>query len=100
MTSCVRSTRRAVKPVRLDEATVISRPVCPCEICPRGVAGLVSINGTQYTIEVNGELPDVGEPIIYGSRLTNAASGQVYALPASLDECSCPDHFWRRGRSE
>jgi hypothetical protein len=87
---------RVVKPVRLDEATVIRKPVCCCEMLPAGLPGLVSINGKEYAWALNATLPEVGEPIVHGHRLTCLESGKFYDLPADLTTCDCPDWFFRR----
>ena len=60
MTATRPTCRRRVLPVRLEEATVLSRAVCPCEMLPAGMPGLVSINGKTYTLAYNATLPEVG----------------------------------------
>ena len=90
------TTRRRILPVRLSEATVLSRAVCPCEMQPVGIPGLVSINGQTYTLAYNATLPEVGEPVIHGYRLTSTESYKSYDLPADLSTCDCPDWFFRR----
>jgi SWIM zinc finger len=93
-------TRRRVLPVRLEEATVLSRAICVCEMIPAGVPGLVSINGATYTLALNATLPEVGEPIIHGYRLTSMESYKSYDLPADLSTCDCPDWYFRRNTVE
>ena len=77
-------TCRRVLPVRLEEAVVLSRAVCPCEMLPAGLPGLVSINGKCYTLEYNATLPEVGEPVIHGYRITCTQSYKQYDIPADL----------------
>jgi hypothetical protein len=89
--------RRRVLPVRLEEATVLSRAIAPCEMLPNGLPGIVSINGRTYTLAYNATLPEVGEPVVHGYRLTCTESYKVYDLPADAGECSCPDWIFRRG---
>jgi hypothetical protein len=89
-------TRRRILPVRLEEATLLSKPICCCEMIPAGVPGLVSINGATYTLALNATLPDVGEPIVHGYRLTSTESYKTYDLPHDLSTCDCPDWFFRR----
>ena len=91
---------RRVLPVRLDEAVVLSRAVCPCEMIPGGIPGLVSINGKTYTLAYNATLPEVGEPIIHGYTLTSTESYKSYDLPADVSTCDCPDWFFRRNTVE
>jgi hypothetical protein len=93
-------TRRRVLPVRLEEATVLSRAIAPCEMIPAGLPGLVSINGKTYTLAYNATLPEVGEPVVHGYRLTSTDEYKTYDVPADLSDCSCPDHVFRRGTVE
>ena len=92
--------RRRILPVRLTEATVLSRAVCPCEMLPKGLPGLVSINGKVYTLAYNATLPEVGEPIIHGYTLTSTEDYKRYDLPADVSTCDCPDWFFRRNTVE
>lgn len=94
------TTRRRILPVRLAEATVLSKPICSCEILPAGLPGLVSINDRTYALSLNATLPDVGEPIVHGYRLTSTDEYKAYDLPADLSTCDCPDHVFRRGTIE
>jgi SWIM zinc finger len=94
------ATRRRVLPVRLDEATVIRKPICCCEILPAGLPGLVSINGKEYSWALNATLPEVGEPIVHGHRLTCLETGKVYDIDATLTSCDCPDFVFRRGTND
>jgi SWIM zinc finger len=96
MATQVRCARR-ILPVRLEEATVLSRAVCPCEMLPKGLPGLVSINSKVYLLAYNATLPEVGEPIIHGYRLTCTESYKTYDVPADMADCSCPDFLFRRG---
>jgi hypothetical protein len=89
-------TRRRVLPVRLEEATVLSRAIAPCEMIPAGLPGLVSINGKTYLLAYNATLPEVGAPVVHGYRLTCTETYKVYDIPADLADCSCPDWFFRR----
>ena len=91
---------RRVLPVRLEEATVLSRAVCPCEMLPAGLPGMVSINGKTYLLAYNATLPEAGEPVVHGYRLTSTEDYKVYDLPADLADCSCPDWFFRRNRPD
>jgi hypothetical protein len=72
----------------VDQFILLRRPICCCEILPNGAPGLASINGGEYRIACNAELPEVGEPIVYGYRLTSPA-GDVYDVPADLSSCDC-----------
>jgi hypothetical protein len=86
----------AVKPCAC-ESHVLRQPIAPCEILPRGLAGELSINGTVYAVEVLGYLPEVGEPVIDGYRLTKA-SGEAHdiCLVYGRLECTCGDWIFRR----
>ena len=97
MTATRTTTRRRILPVRLEEATVLSRAIAPCEMLPNGVPGIVSINGKTYTLAYNATLPETGEPIVHGYRLTSTEDYKVYDIPADLADCSCPDFVFRRG---
>ncbi len=94
MTAC--TTRRRILPVRLEEATVLSKPVCCCEMQPDGIPGRVSINGQVYLLAYNATLPEAGEPVVHGYTLTSTATGKSYDVPADLSDCSCPDFCFRR----
>lgn len=85
-----------VKPA-LCESTVLRHPIAPCEILPRGHAGLVEINGTRYTVEIVGYLPAEGEPVIVGYRLTRE-NGVAHDVCVQHDrlECTCADWLFRR----
>lgn len=88
--------RRLVKPA-VCESRVIQPPIAPCEILPRGDAGVVVINETHYAVEVLGYLPEVGEPVIDGYRLTkdNGVAHDICLVAGRL-ECTCGDWIWRR----
>ena len=90
-------TRRRVFPARLEQAEVLSRAVCPCEMLPAGVPGLVRINGVTYTLAYNATLPESGAPVVHGYKLTNTETYKSYDLDAKLDGCDCPDYVFRRG---
>lgn len=94
------ATRRRVNPVRLTEAVVLSKAICPCEMLPKGVPGLASINGKVYCLAYNATLPDAGGPVVHGYRLTSTEDYKAYDLPADLSDCSCPDYVFRRGTAE
>lgn len=72
-------------------------PIAPCEILPSGLPGVLDINGTSYQIEILGYLPEIGEPVIDGYRLTKD-NGEAHdlCLVAGRLECSCGDWIWRR----
>ena len=63
---------------------------------PAGLPGLVSINGKGYCRALNATLPEVGEPIVHGHRLTCLETGEFYDPPAGLTTCDCPDWCFRR----
>ena len=69
---------------------------------PAGLPGVAEINGTCYRLELNAELPEVGEPVVHGYRLTNLESGQPYDVDVSSPAitCDCPDSTFRRGTAE
>lgn len=92
--------RRRDLPVRLEEATVLSRAVAPCEMLPAGIPGIVSINGKTYTLAYNATLPEVGAPVVHGYRLTSTVDYKVYDVPADLSTCDCADWFFRRNAVE
>ena len=62
---------------------------------PAGLPGLAMINGGEYQVAYNAELPEVGAPIVFGWRLTSPA-GEVYDVPADLSGCDCcGNERWR-----
>jgi hypothetical protein len=87
---------RFVKPAVCDSA-VIRPPVAPCELLPAGLPGVLVINGNPYIVEVLGYLPEHGEPVIDGYRLTKP-NGEAHdlCLVAGRLECSCGDWIFRR----
>ena len=90
---CNMSKRRpCVKP---GTVKLLRRPVAPCDLVPAGVPGEVLINGTSYALRYNATLPETGEPEVYGYSLEKA-DGTGYDLPFTLDDCTCPDHIYRR----
>ena len=93
-------TRRRVNPVRLTEAVILSRAICCCEMLPKGLPGLISINGQTYTLSYNATLPEVGQPIVHGYRLTSTESYKAYDLPEDLSTCDCADWTFRRNTVE
>ncbi len=100
MATQVRCAHRGVLPVRLEEAVVLRRAVCPCEMQPEGIPGLVSINHKVYLLAYNATLPETGEPTVHGYTLTSTATGKGYDLPADVSTCDCPDWFFRRNTVE
>ena len=88
--------RRLVKPCVCD-SHVLYHPICPCELRPGGIPGVLSINGIYYSVEVIGELPKAGEPVIDGYRLTNP-DGICHdvCIVAGRWECTCGDWQFRR----
>jgi hypothetical protein len=86
----------SVKPVRC-ESHVVHHPICPCELRPEGIPGVLVINGLTYEVEVVGELPSEGEPVIDGYRLTKAdGTCHDVCLVAGRWECTCGDWIFRR----
>jgi hypothetical protein len=79
------------------ESRLIVAPIAPCEILPSGAPGLIEINSMQYSVAVLGYLPDEGEPVIDGYRLTKG-NGEAHdiCLVRGRMECSCGDWIWRR----
>jgi hypothetical protein len=71
-----------------DEFLFLRRPICPCEMVPEGLPGAVSINGGIYLLGYNATLPEVGQPVVYGYRLTKD-DGTVYDIPSDLSGCDC-----------
>lgn len=94
--SSIPQRRRIVKPAQC-ESKVIREVIAPCEILPYGLPGIIVINGTMYTSQVLGYLPEVGEPVINGYRLIKE-DGTVHDICMSYGalECSCGDFIWRR----
>jgi hypothetical protein len=76
---------------------VIVPPIAPCEILAPGARGVLEINGLLYAVEILGYLPEVGEPVIDGYRLTKG-NGEAHdiCLVAGRMECSCGDWIFRR----
>jgi hypothetical protein len=87
---------RFVKPA-VCVSEVLRMPLAPCELLPRGLAGVLRINATEYSVEVLGYLPEHGEPVIDGYRLTKP-NGEAHdpCLVAGRLECTCGDWVWRR----
>jgi hypothetical protein len=87
---------RLVKPA-VCESVVLRHPCAPCELLPAGQAGVLEINGTHYAIEILGYLPEVGEPVVDGYRLTKP-NGEAHDLciVAGRMECTCGDWLFRR----
>lgn len=97
MTQSIPHTTRRVKspaPARLTECQTIQRPICCCEILPKGLAGCVSINGQLYLVSYHADVPEQGEVIVRGYRLVSPA-GEVYDLSPETG-CECKDHEYRR----
>ena len=88
--------RRFVKPAVCD-SNILRQPIAPCEILPAGLSGSLVINGTVYVAEILGYLPDVGEPVIDGYRLTkDHGEAHDICLVAGRLERTCGDWLWRR----
>lgn len=88
---------RFVKPA-VCECELIQQPIAPCEILNgKGAPGKLRINATVYVVEILGYLPDAGEPIIDGYRLTrDTGEAHDLCLVAGRLECTCGDWLWRR----
>ena len=87
---------RTVKP-SVCESRLLRQPLAPCEILPAGLPGQLEINGTLYIAEVLGYLPEVGEPVVDGYRLTkDSGESHDVCLVAGRLECTCGDWLWRR----
>ena len=89
-------TRRPSTKPRLLSVSCTSRAVCPCEMLPNGVPGIVEINGGVYTLEYNATLPDAGEPVIHGYRVTSTKSYKAYDIDAETLTCDCCDSLYSR----
>lgn len=89
---------------KTHQIVCLSRPICPCEMFPAGVAGAVSINGQGYTLAYNAELPEEGQPVIHGYTLTAEKSGKVYDIRAGVSgeyaSCDCADFTYRSHRRQ
>lgn len=72
---------------------LLRKPIWPCELLPEGEPGEVEINGQVYDLAVNADLPEHGEPVTYGFRLTNRESERVYDVDCSSQwlTCDCAD---------
>src|SRR5579871_1591582 len=88
--------RKLVMPA-ICESQVLEQPIAPCEIVPGGIPGRLVINGTVYVAEILGFLPDVGEPVIDGFRLTkdNGEAHDICLVHGRM-ECTCGDWLFRR----
>jgi hypothetical protein len=88
---------RRILPVKCD-SQVIRQPICPCELAKNGIAGLVSINGDDYSVEVIATLPAVGQPIVSGFRFVKISTGKIYDVCKSggVLACDCGDWTFRR----
>jgi hypothetical protein len=87
---------QAVKPCVCESRLIVS-PIAPCEILGHGAPGVLEINGLSYAVEILGYLPEVGEPVIDGYRLTKG-NGEAHdiCLVAGRMECTCGDWIFRR----
>jgi hypothetical protein len=87
---------RIVKPA-VCESAVLCQPIAPCEILRNGCPGTLAINGTEYAVSILGYLPEAGEPVIDGYRMTkaNGESHDICLVRGRL-ECTCGDWLWRR----
>ena len=98
MTTMQRPARR-VKPRNAPDCFVlVEKPICPCEMLPAGLPGVALLNGHEYRVEINADLPAIGEPQVHGYRLTNP-DGDTYDVPADLSSCECLGHLrWSQDR--
>lgn len=94
------TTRRRVNPAQVRSAAILSKPICCCELIPAGIPGLATINETTYVLAYNATLPEAGEPVVHGYRLTSTDTYKSYDLLADLADCSCPDFIFRRNTVE
>jgi hypothetical protein len=93
----MKTTNRILKPAT-SESRMLCQPIAPCEILDgHGSPGLMQINGVAYVVDVIGHLPEVGEPVVDGYRLTKQ-TGEVHdlCLVAGALECTCGDYEFRR----
>jgi hypothetical protein len=79
---------RTKKPKLALVAEMAKPPICPCELMPRGEAGVVRIGSGHYALEYNAELPQNGQPVVYGYRVVKP-DGTAYDLPHDLSSCDC-----------
>jgi hypothetical protein len=87
---------RIVKPALCD-SRLYRNPIAPCEIPPRGLSSSLEINGVFYEVEILGYLPEVGEPVVDGFRLTkDDGTAHDICLVAGRMECTCGDWLRRR----
>ena len=89
-----------VKPCKC-ECELLCSPIAPCELLPRGIPGSIEINGTEYAAVILGYLPEVGEPVVDGYRLTkyNGESHDLCLVNGRL-ECTCGDWIYRRAAQQ
>lgn len=88
--------QRFPKPAKC-ESEVLRHPIAPCEILPAGLAGVVSINATHYAVEIIGYLPEVGEPVVDGYRLSKPdGTAHDVCLVHGRMECTCGNWIFRR----
>src|SRR5262245_52747067 len=86
MTAATR-TRRPSRPLT---CTTLARPVCSCEMFPQGKPGLVVINCDEYQVGYIAELPESGEPVVYGYDVEKVGDPtSSYDLPADAASCEC-----------
>src|SRR5262245_58444426 len=72
--------------------TLVQPPICACEMLPAGQPGVLTIGTGLYRIETISELPEEGEPKVFGYRLTKT-DGITYDLPVTADSCECMGHL-------
>src|SRR5213595_175432 len=87
---------RTVKPAKLTSCRCLARPAYRCTLAPKGLSGVVEINGGYY------DLLPLGSDTRDGYRLHNRLNGEVYDVDteSGLPSCDCPDSTFRRGTPE
>ena len=92
----MKNSERILKPAKC-ECELLAPPVSPCEILPQGFPGSLRINGHEYGVVILGYLPEVGEPVVDGYRLTKGdGTAHDLCLVAGILECTCGDFEFRR----
>lgn len=84
------SVRRAHPAVSV-EVELIAAPLGPCTIFPGGKPGVVSINGTAYSVGYIAH--SAGD--VNGYTIAKEGGEESYDLPASLATCECKDSLYR-----
>jgi hypothetical protein len=91
------ATRTRTSRPAVCESEVLTEPCAPCELAANGLPGAIRINGIEYRVEIIGELPPVGQPIINGYRLTREGSeSRDVCMEYGGLVCDCPDFLYRR----